>query len=158
MRLPFRRFSLLIALTGISAFACSDSTSPPPPARPQGPKPVVYELPATQATGPALAVKANQNVKITVTDSVSSNPGMYVPECDHWTDANGIADCDYVISAPECRGLPFMALLGNVEDDYFVVGTDFDSTFTDDVQLNLLINDWVFGDNAGKFTITVLIK
>ena len=148
----------MIALAGILAFACSDSTSPPPPAPPTGPKPVVYELPATQSSGPALTVKANQNVKITVTDSVSSNPDMYVPECDHWTDANGIADCDYVVSAPECRGLPFMALLGNVETDYFVVGTVFDSTFTDSVQLNLLINDWVFSDNDGKFRITVLIK
>lgn len=146
----------LSGLTAMVVAACSDSTSPPETT--PGPKPVVYELLATKGAGINVSVKANQRVEITATDSVSTNPNIYVPDCDKWTNADGIADCHYVTTAPECRGLPFMALLGNIDNDYFVVGTDFDSTFTSDVQLKLVINDWVFGDNAGKFTVNVLLK
>ena len=156
MNRSYFRVLWMMVLTAMIAIACSDSTSPPE--APPAPKPVVYELMATDDAGINVSVKANQRVEITTTDSVSTNPNILVPDCDKWTKANGIADCHYVTTEQECRGLPFMALLGNVDNDYFVVGTDFDSTFANDVQLKLVINDWVFFDNAGKFTISVLLK
>jgi hypothetical protein len=145
---------VLSCLPGIVLFACSDDSTSPV----KGPKPQVYELLATNGQGITISVKANQHVEITATDSVNTNPGGPVQDCDLWTDADGIPTCHYVWTDANCRGLPFMALVGTCGADSFLVGTDFDSTFTGDCQLTLLVNDWVHSDNDGKFVITVLLK
>jgi len=134
-------------------FVCSkDSTSG------NEPEPDVYELLATDEAGITLNIDAGQRVQISATDSVNTNPEGPVEDCDLWTDADGIPDCSYVVDSPECRGLPFMALIGEIDSGYFFVGTNFDSTFTDAAELTLLINDWVFSDNAGRFMVSVLIE
>lgn len=159
MRRSYVGILWLICLALYLTISCSDSASPPPANT--GPKPVVHELLATSAAGITVSVAANQTIEISTTDSVCTNPARPIlfPDCDIWTDADGLPDCHYVTTYQECRGLPFMALIGSVEaDEYFVVGTDFDSTFAGDVQLKLIINDWVYDDNAGKFTISVLKK
>lgn len=137
---------------------CSDDSSPPPtPARP---KPVVYQLNATADTSITVAVLAGQTLRITTTGSVCTNPGGPVVDCDLWTDADGIPDCHYVTSAWQCRDLPFMALIGRRVGGYhyFLVGTDFAEDYDEDEEVELMINDWVFGDNAGAFTISVSRK
>ena len=146
----------LVCLLGAILVTCSDDSSSPTDSSKSKPK--IYQLLATNAGGITLSIQANQTVEISATDSVNTNPGGPVQGCDLWTDANGLPNCSYVTSAPECRGLPFMALIGYFDSRYFLVGTDFDSTFADGGPLQLLINDWVFTDNQGKFTITVLVK
>ena len=142
-------FAIFLALS-----ACSDDE-----ASPTGPKPSVYDFPATFEEGIVIDVAAGKNVRITATGEVSTNPDGPVLDCDLWTDADGIPDCHYVISDPLCHGLPFMALIGIYNDDeYFLVGTDFDSTFAAAGELRLEINDWVFTDNDGAFSVTVLIQ
>jgi len=129
---------------------------------PTNPKPIVYQLPAPVDTTITLAVNAGQTLQITTTGSVCTNPGGPVVDCDIWTDANGIPDCHYVTSAWQCRDLPFMALIGHRVGShrYFLVGTDY--TYAgddgDDCEIELMINDWVFFDNAGAFTVSVSRK
>ena len=85
-----------------------------------------------------------------------------VADCDYWTDANGIADCHYVDQNPDLHGLPFMALIGKFDNNYFLVGTDYKNTFTSSGNLELSVNDWGGcgddSDNVGKFVITVQIE
>jgi hypothetical protein len=120
-------------------------------------QPEVYELLATDADGLGLDIPAGASVRITATGEVNTNPDGPVIDCDLWTDADGIPDCQYV-SDPESHGLPFMALIGTFDDgDYFLVGTEYEQMFSDAGQLRLEINDWVFVDNAGSFTVSVLI-
>ena len=148
--------SMYLGLIVMLILGCSDSSTNNP--RNNGPTPDVYELPATLDTSIVIDIEAGKTVEITATDSVNTNPDGPVVDCDLWTDADGIADCNYVTGSPECRGLPFMALLGHRGTDYFLVGTSFDTTFSNAGQLELLINDWVFNDNAGKFRISVLVR
>jgi hypothetical protein len=144
--------SLLVLFVGLSA--CSDDEGSP-----TGPKPTVFEFPATYEDGILLDIAAGKNVRITATGEVNANPDGPVADCDLWTDADGIPDCNYVIGEPLCHGLPFMALIGIFNDDeYFLVGTNFDSTFAEAGELWLEINDWDFTDNAGAFTVSVLIR
>jgi len=150
-----------IALVSIAATliaGCSDSSTPPPP--PPKPKPVVYQLPAAVDSAITITVKAGQTLQITTTGNVCTNPGGPVADCDHWTDANGIPDCHYVTAAWQCRDLPFMALIGRRagHHQYFLVGTDYAQDCDSDGEVELMVNDWVFGDNAGAFTISILRK
>lgn len=109
-----------------------------------------------------IAVKAGQTVTITVTDSVITNPTGVVEDCDYWTDADGIADCHYVEQNELLHGLPFMALIGEFADEYFLVGTSYKHAFTADGNLELSVNDWGGcgdeSDNDGQFVIKVLIE
>lgn len=58
-----------------------------------------------------------------------------------------------------CPGVPFMALTGiHNDDECSLVGTAFDGTFADAGDPVLEINDWVFTDNAGRFTIPALAR
>ncbi|MBN1211442.1 MAG: hypothetical protein JXA92_02585 [candidate division Zixibacteria bacterium] len=155
MKRPILPFLCLITVLIIGFISCSDSSSP---SSSNKPKPTVYELLATDEGDITIAIKAGQIIEITTTDSVNSNPDGLVVDCDLWTDADGIPDCQYVTSEPNCRNLPFMALIGTLDSDYFLVGTSYCDTFTTDDTLTLCINDWVFYDNDGKFTISVLKK
>jgi hypothetical protein len=109
-----------------------------------------------------ISLKADQTVTITVTDSVHTNPTGVVEDCDYWTDADGIADCHYVEQNELLHDLPFMALIGKFNDEYFLVGTYFEHTFTAEGQLELSVNDWGGcgdeSDNDGQFVIKVLIE
>jgi hypothetical protein len=126
---------------------------------PSGPVPTVYDFPATYEDGILIIVAAGKNVRITTTGEVNTNPDGPAIDCNLWTDADGIPDCGYVISEPSCHGLPFMALIGIFNDDeYFLVGTDFDSTFAEAGELRLEINDLFFTDNEGAFTVSVVIR
>ncbi len=152
-RLRVSSIAAICALCVLSA-SCSEDEGPA-----SSGKPKIYELPATYEEGIAFDIAAGRNVHITATGEVSTNPDGPVIDCDLWTDADGIPDCNYVISNTECHGLPFMALIGIYdEDEYFLVGTDFDSTFAEAGQMRLEINDWVFTDNAGAFTVTVIVQ
>jgi hypothetical protein len=152
MKLTFISYLLILILLSLVMIVCSkDSTSAEP-------EPEVYELSATDEAGIVLDIEANQRIRITATDSVNTNPDGLVEDCDLWTDANGIPDCSYVTDSPECRGLPFMALIGEFDGEYFLVGADFDSTFAEAGELTLLINDWEFYDNAGQYMVSVLIE
>ena len=143
---------LLLLSTGLAA--CSDDEGSP-----TGAEPAVFELPATYEDGIRFDIAEGKNVRITATGEVNTNPGGPVADCDIWTDADGIPDCSYVISEPLCHGLPFMALIGIFNgDEYFLVGADFDSTFSEAGEFWLEINDWDFADNAGAFTISVHIR
>lgn len=109
-----------------------------------------------------IAVKANQTITITASDSVITNPNGVVEDCDFWTDADGIADCHYVEQNELLHGLPFMALIGKFAEEYFLVGTYYNHTFTTDGNLELSVNDWGGcgdeSDNDGQFVIKVLIE
>jgi hypothetical protein len=146
--------ALLLACMWLAIAACSDDTSSPD----AEPKPTVYELLATNEQGISIDVAGGQRVHITATDSVNTNPAGTVLDCDLWTDADGITTCNYVWTDPNCRGLPFMALIGTCGADSFLVGTSFDSTFSGDCTLTLVVNDWVFYDNAGRFMVSVLVR
>jgi len=144
----------LLCLVCLFAADCSGDDSPS-----SSGKPKVHELPATYEEGIAFDVAAGKNVHITATGEVNTNPDGPMIDCDLWTDADGIPDCSYVISETQCHGLPFMALIGIYdEDEYFLVGTEFDSTFAEAGRMRLEINDWAFTDNAGAFTVTVIVQ
>lgn len=109
-----------------------------------------------------IAIEANQTVTIKTSGTVITNPTGVVEDCDFWTDADGIPDCHYVDTSPELHGLPFMALIGYFDGEYFLVGTYFKRTFTKAGDLELSVNDWggclEESDNDGKFIISVLIE
>ena len=109
-----------------------------------------------------IAVKANQTITITTTDSVITNINGMVEDCDFWTDADGIPDCHYVDQNELLHGLPFMALIGKFAEEYFLVGTYYKHTFTTDVNLELSVNDWGGcgdeSDNSGQFVIRVVTE
>ncbi|MBN2226233.1 MAG: hypothetical protein JW763_02595 [candidate division Zixibacteria bacterium] len=146
----------LIVLVGLGLLATTCSNDPA--SSKKKPTPTVVELLATDENGLEIAFTDGQTIEISVTDTVSTNPNGLVEDCDLWTDADGIADCQYVTSAPECRGLPFMALIGKTGSIYFLVGTSYSTTFTGDGTLTLEINDWEFYDNAGKFVISYTLE
>ena len=62
----------------------------------------------------------------------------------------------------ELLGLPFMALIGKFDNDYFLVGTSYKNTCNTAGNLELSVNDWGGcgddSDNVGKFVITVQIE
>lgn len=150
------RFSCvaMVCLFCLLSAGCSENESP---SSSTGAK--VYELSAVYEDAIVFDVAAGKNVHITATGEVNTNPDGPVLDCDLWTDADGIPDCQYVISETNCHGLPFMALIGIYNDDeYFLVGTEFDSTFAEAGVMRLEINDWVFTDNDGAFTVTVLVQ
>jgi hypothetical protein len=151
---PGLLFSVISMFSAILLSCSEDSVTPTKTKI----KPVVYELLATDEDGISISVKANQTVSITSTDSVNTNPGGPVVDCDLWTDADGILDCQYVTDDPLCRGLPFMALIGTCGADSFLIGTKFDSTFASACTLTFVVNDWVFTDNDGRFRVSVLLK
>lgn len=152
-------FSLCI-LTLLTIFVgCKESEDDDPSSQPN-----VYEYESVRSHCDPLIieVKANQTITITTTDSVITNINGSVADCDFWTDADGIPDCHYVDTRPDLHGLPFMALIGKFNDEYFLVGTSFTRTFTAAGNLELSVNDWGGcgddSDNTGKFVISVLIE
>ncbi len=136
-------------------FACSNSEGPEPTV-------YVYESVRSQCDPLIIPIKSNQTVTITTTDSVITNINGFVADCDFWTDADGIADCHYVNAIQELHGLPFMALIGKFDEQFFLVGTNYKNTFTKDGNLELSVNDvgacGADSDNVGKFIISVLIE
>lgn len=138
-------------------FACSSSDS-------EAPEPQIYEYQSVRSHCDPLiiSVKANQTVTITTMDSVITNINGFVSDCDYWTDADGIADCHYLNDIEELHNLPFMALIGMFESQYFLIGTYYKHTFTKDGNLELSVNDWggcgADSDNVGKFIVSVLIE
>jgi hypothetical protein len=122
----------------------------------------IYESVRSYCDPLIISVQANQTVNITTTDSVITNINGMVADCDYWTDANGIADCHYIDENPDLHGLPFMALIGKFNDQYFLVGTSYTNTFNSSGNLELSVNDWGGcgddSDNVGKFVISVLIE
>lgn len=128
------------------------------------PEPEVYEYNSIRSHCDPLiiAIKSGDQVTITTSGSVITNPTGGVEDCDFWTDADGIPGCHYVDQVPELHGLPFMALIGYFDGEYFLVGTNYTGTFDSDGSLELSVND--FGgcgensDNEGTFEISVLIE
>lgn len=118
-----------------------------------------YTYDATACDPLVITVAANQSIMITATDSVHTNPSGTVDGCDLWTDADGLPDCEYVGTVSEIHNLSFMALIGNFDGEWFLVGKNFDTTFTTAGELSLQVNDWgpcaENSDNAGQFVITV---
>jgi hypothetical protein len=131
---------------------------------PDTPQPTVYEYESVRSWCDPLiiSVQANQKLTITTSDSVITNINGMVQDCDFWTDADGIADCHYVDQNPDLHGLPFMALIGKFDNQYFLVGTYYQNTFTTSGNLELSVNDWGGcgddSDNVGIFVISVLIE
>ena len=148
---------LFILLCVVYFSSCSDDDSPSN-SNQNGNQPDIDTILATDQTAIAVTVADGQRVQITVTDSVNSNPDGPVLDCDLWTNADGIPDCQYVTSETECRNLPFMALIGYMHDEYFLIGVDFDSTFASGGELEIMINDWVFYDNYGRYIVSILIE
>ena len=152
-------FLSLFLVIGIAVFlsGCSKEDSDDPQTR-------TYEYQAIRSHCDPLilSIQAIQTVTITTTDSVITNISGHVVDCDFWTDANGIPDCHYMNEQPDLHNLPFMALIGKIGDDYFLVGTYYKHTFTSNGNLELSVNDWGGcgddSDNEGKFIITVLIE
>jgi len=144
----------LICFLGIFVLGCSDSST-----NSNGPD--IYTLLATHCEPLVINVEANQTVTIATTDSVITHIDGLVEDCDFWTDANGIPDCHYVDEQPLLHDLPFMALIGYLDGEWFLVGTSFDSTFETAGQIELRVNDWgdcgEDSDNAGQFVISVSI-
>lgn len=136
---------------------CSDSNS-------NDSEPEVFEYLATRShCNPLIiSIKANDVVTINTTGEVITNISGAVVDCDFWTDADGIPDCHYINDIPELHDLPFMALIGKFNNDYFLVGTYYKYTFTTAGNLELWVNDWGGcdddSDNEGKFIISVLIE
>ena len=134
---------------------CSDSIDP---------EPEIFEYDAVRSHCDPLIIpiKANQTVTITTTGSVITNINGSVENCDDWTDANGIPNCQYVSERPELHDLPFMALIGMFDSDYFIVGTNYKHTFATAGNLELSVNDWGGcgddSDNVGTFLINVLVE
>ncbi|MEE4256015.1 MAG: hypothetical protein V2I47_03170 [Bacteroidales bacterium] len=151
---------VIILVTASILSACKKDESDDP----DTPQPTVYVYDAVRSwCDPIIiSVKANQKVTITTTDSVITNINGMVEDCDYWTDANGIADCHYVDQNPDLHGIAFMALIGKFDDQFFLVGTYYQNTFTKSGNLELSVNDWGGcgneSDNAGQFVISVLIE
>jgi hypothetical protein len=144
---------LCLCLCAILGLNCDDEATN------SEPEPETYTLDATHCTPLEITVVANETISLTVTDSVHTNPGGVVVECDFWTDADGIPTCPYVGTVSELNNLPFMALVGSFDTEWFVVGTSFDTVLTEADTLMLKVNDWgpcaELSDNAGQFVITV---
>ena len=53
-------------------------------------------------------------------------------------------------------------MIGNFNDEWFVIGTSYQRTFTSSGQLSMKVNDWGpcgdDSDNAGRFMISVTIE
>lgn len=155
-------YSFYIILVTAILSGCSDSNSDEPKA--DEPKADVYEYLAIRSHCDPLIIpiKVNDVITINTTGEVITNISGSVSDCDIWTDADGIVDCHYVTEVTELQGLPFMALIGKFNGDYFVVGTSYSYTFTTAGNLELSVNDWGGcgddSDNEGKFVISVLIE
>lgn len=158
MRHTCRLTILLLGLLLLALAGCDDDK--PNNSLPDN----VYIFPAVNShcTPLTFAISAGQTVTITTTDSVITNPTGSVADCDFWTDADGIPDCHYVSERSELHDLPFMALIGEFNGEYFLVGVDFTRSFAEDGDLNLTVNDWGGcgddSDNEGRFVITVDIE
>ena len=154
MKQKYQLIVLLICLLGILCLSCSDSSTD------NTPQPVTYELLASHCDPLTISVAANQRVTITTTDTVITHVDGSVVDCDFWCDADGIPTCHYVGQQPDLHDLSFMALIGTHNDDWFLIGTSFDSTFTTAGTIEMKVNDWGpcgdDSDNAGRFMITVL--
>ena len=149
--------SFLILIISVILYGCSDSDS-------IDPEPEVFEYTAVRSHCDPLIipVKANQTVTVTTTGTVITNINGNVADCDKWTDANGIPDCHYVDAIADLHGLPFMALIGKFDNEFFLVGTSYKHTFSIAGNLELSVNDWGGcnndSDNDGTFIITVLVE
>jgi hypothetical protein len=150
--LTYLRLVCIVCLS-FTLSACSDE-----------PEPEVYEYNSIRSHCDPLiiAIKSGDKLTITTTGEVITNPNGVVEDCDFWTDADGIPGCHYVDQRPDLHGLPFMALIGFFDEEYFLVGTNFTRTFDSDGNLELSVNDWggcgEDSDNEGTFVITVLIE
>lgn len=147
----------LLTLLALVAGGCSDDSSTG-----TDPQPETYTLLASHCDPLVITVGANQTVTITTTDSVLTHVNGGIADCDFWTDADGIPDCHYVTDVTELHSLPFMALIGYFNGEWFVVGTSFERTFDTAGDLELKVNDWgpcgTDSDNVGQFVITVLVE
>ena len=156
LRHTLLRSSFLIVMSAI-LFGCSKSEEA------EEPQTKVYEYDAKRShCDPLIIAVSNQTVTITTTDTVITNIGGSVEDCDYWTDANGIPDCHYIEEQEDLHNLPFMALIGKFGDEYFLVGKSYKHYFSTAGNLELSVNDWggcgVDSDNAGKFVISVQIE
>ena len=146
-----------VIIITVALCRCSDSDSDEPESE-------VYEYLATRSHCSPLiiSIEAGQTVTINTTGTVVTHVNGTVEDCDMWTDANGIPNCHYVNERPELHNLPFMALIGMFDNEYFLVGTSYIHTFTTAGNLELSVNDWGGcgddSDNDGTFSIRVLVE
>lgn len=118
-----------------------------------------YTLSAMDSAGIRLSVKSGDHISIRAQGEVHTHPNGEVAECDFWVGPEGIPGCRYVSERPELHGLPFMGLIGSFDQvSYWFVGQQTDVIAPSDGELTLVINDWVYSDNAGEFTLTVVIE
>jgi hypothetical protein len=116
-----------------------------------------YYLDAKNANG--IRIFISKGDRITASGSVHTNPNGTVPKCDVWTGSEGIKDCDYIDKYSELQSNPFMALIGELNGEpSFPIGEEHEHGNNPPGILVLKVNDWVYEDNKGSFTITVTRK
>jgi hypothetical protein len=130
---------LLVLLIGISA---SDACS-------------TYSLSAGDPVGISIDVKSGTVVEVDATGMVHTNPGGDVVGCDLWAGPDGLPACYYVSGVAQIHGLSFMALVGNMDGRWFFVGRHSNIVVEKDTVLRLVVNDWIYSDNAGSFKVTI---
>jgi len=112
-------------------------------------------IPADNISGEFIQIPGSTKIKITVEGQVHTNPGGTVLSCDVWTDPTGIDDCVYN-GRGDLHGLNFMALIGKFDEgDWFPIGGYCEKVFPHNGYLQLKVNDFIYQDNAGSFTVKI---
>lgn len=117
-------------------------------------------LDATNASGIEIRISKGDKLMVSARGRINTNPSGTVPDCDLWTDPNGLSNCHYVHKEAErLHDLPFMALVGQFNKEKPVlIGDNKELTFVSDGYLQLFVNDWEYTSNQGTLTITVETK
>lgn len=133
------------------------STSAPQPT-PTPKQDVHRTLSANDSAGLRINVSVGDRLTVIATGKVHTSPGGTVADCDYWTDPNGIASCHYVSEVPELHGLPFMALVAQVNGDWVLIGERTSITITRGPNVWFMINDWGFTDSQGSFALEIRVE
>lgn len=118
-----------------------------------------YSLSASNTTGLNIQINVGEKITIQISGSIHTNLKGNVSNCDIYTTANGQSNCIYnSTEADMLHNMPFMSLIGIINDKHSFVGNNFTNTFNTNGFLRLSINDWDLSDNVGNLTILVTRK
>ncbi|HAA32334.1 MAG TPA: hypothetical protein DCE56_37340 [Cyanobacteria bacterium UBA8553] len=119
--------------------------------------PINCTLDAANDYGIEIRISKGDKLRINARGRINTNPSGTVPDCDLWTDPNGLSNCHYVRKeAVRLHNLPFMALVGQFNREKHVLIGDYkEQVFESDGYLRLFVNDWEYRGNQGTLTITV---
>jgi hypothetical protein len=123
---------------------------------PSSPSTKKYTILANDSTGITISVSKGETLRITASGEVHTNKYGTVIYCDAWAKPEGLNNCDYTKqNSPSLSGLPFMALIGELNDKPQLIGSDKTIHVPTDGTLVLKVNDWDYSSNSGRFDVTV---